>query len=365
MPFKNQPFKATLAAAIRSSVRKTFKTILKVVAVVIVLIALWNYKLVLYGIGQLGGQLKIVLNAVPVEEALADTALSAEYRQKLMFIEEVRNFAFESLGLKFSKNYTTFYDQKNKPILWVVTACPPFEMKAYTWNFPILGDVSYKGFFRKKSAEKEASLVRLQGYEAEINTVSGWSTLGWFKDPVLSGMLKKKEGAIAELIIHELTHSTVYLKSNVDLNENLATFIGERGAEKFLTLKFGLDSRELKEYFALLEDERLYSRHILFGAGRLDSLYKSFDKKNLSLSEKNRYKYKYKLIAEIMLQSNQLDLQDKKIYKFNFRKEPLPGNPYFKSFMRYNEKQDDFEKEFTEKFNSDLRKFIAYYANLQ
>ncbi len=279
-----------------------FKKILKWVLVLFLILMVWNWKLVFYGIDQLKGQLHIVYNSITVEEALSDSSLTDEYKRKLLLIGEIRKYAMDSLDLKNSDNYTTFYNQQNKPVLWVLTACEPFAMKAYQWHFPLLGSVSYKGFFVKEKGEKEFSEIKQKGFDADYSTVSGWSTLGWFKDPVLSNFLKRPDGMLAELIIHELTHATVYIKSNVDYNENLATFIGEQGAEKFLQYKCGKESKELTEYRHYKSDEEMYGNHLLKSAESLDSLYKSISGKTVSVYEKHFLKYK--IIAEKMAEGN-------------------------------------------------------------
>ncbi len=106
---------------------------------IILILVIWNYKLLSYGIAQAYGQLNIIWNTRPVEEVLLDKTVPDSIKQKIELIIEIRKFAFDSLGIKKNENYTSFYDQKGKPILWVITACPPYEMKAYEWTFPILG----------------------------------------------------------------------------------------------------------------------------------------------------------------------------------------------------------------------------------
>lgn len=333
------------------------KRILKWLLVLFLILLVWNWKLVLYGINQLKGQLHIVSNSITIEEALAHSSLSDEYKRKLLLIGEIRKYAMDSLGLKNSDNYTTFYDQQNKPVLWVLTACEPFEMKAYQWYFPFLGNVSYKGFFIKEKGEKEFVEIKQKGYDADYSTVSGWSTLGWFTDPVLSNFLKRPDGMLAELIIHELTHATVYVKSNVDYNENLATFIGEQGAEKFLRYKYGNESKELAVYRNYKSDEEIYGNHLLKSPESLDSLYKLFSERPFSVYEKHFLKYK--TIASKLLEANNLPLHRKEFYRFKFGKEPLPNNTFFMSWLRYRNKQNDFKKEFSEKYHENLKDFIA------
>src|SRR5262245_21894476 len=101
---------------------KRIRRILKYLFIVIIALAVWNYKLVYYGIGQLRGQLHIVMNAKPVEEVLSDSTVEKKVKEKLMLISEIRQFAFDSLGLKKNNNYTSYYDQQGKPVLWVITA---------------------------------------------------------------------------------------------------------------------------------------------------------------------------------------------------------------------------------------------------
>ena len=83
--------------------------------------------------------------------------------------------------------------------MWVVTASNAFDIKPYEWEFPILGKLSYKGFFIRKEAEKEAEKLKKMGLDTDIGSAGGWSTLGLFRDPILSEMLRKKEGALANL----------------------------------------------------------------------------------------------------------------------------------------------------------------------
>ncbi|HMT28502.1 MAG TPA: aminopeptidase [Bacteroidia bacterium] len=329
---------------------------LKFLLFLVLLIAVWNYKLVLYGVQQLNGQLKIVCKSVPVAEVINDPDVKPETKEKLVLIEEIRRFAMDSLGLTNSDNYTTFYDQKEKPLMWVVTGCKPYSLEAKKWKFPFVGEVSYKGFFKEHRAKKEELLVKQQGYETDIYSPSAWSTLGYFTDPILSNILKRGSGRIAELIIHELTHATIYLESSVDFNENFATFIGELGALKFLEFKYGIESQEVIKYQNFLEDEELYSSYMMVSSKKLDSLYKSFTP---SYSVKAKATLKYKLIAEIMLGIDKLNLHSPQRYRHDFKKSPLPNNTDFMAFLRYRKEQEKFKIVFEDIYHSNLKAFIA------
>ena len=283
--------------------KQIFKRIIQFFAVILIIAAIWNFRLLSYGISQLNGQLKIIMGSVPVEEVLENPGTEAYYRIKLELIGEIRKFATDSLGLTATDNYTTFYDQHHKPLMWVLTGCKPYALEAQKWHFPVLGEVSYKGFFNEKAAQAEAAKIRKEGFVTDIYSPSAWSTLGYFKDPILSGMLNRSPGRLAELIIHESTHATCYIESSVDFNENFATFTGEQGAAIYLKSKYGAESEELKKYLNFLHDEKLYTVFMNKASQRLDSLYKSFP---AHLSTKEKATLKFNLIAGILLEQNQL-----------------------------------------------------------
>src|SRR5262245_59803607 len=141
--------------------KKALRYFLRGIEILFILALLWcamNSELVVYGLQQANGQLKIVRHARPLSEVMQDPGVNDTIKAKLRYIEAVKRFAIDSLGLKESKNYTTLYDQHGKPILWVLTAAERYKLEPYQWKFPLLGKVGYKGFFeieRGKKARKE------------------------------------------------------------------------------------------------------------------------------------------------------------------------------------------------------------------
>ncbi|MTI33409.1 aminopeptidase [Xanthovirga aplysinae] len=324
--------------------------------VLFLLLILWQHKLIIYGYGQAKGQLNIIMNARPVNEFIEKEDFPDSLKQKLLLIQEIRKFAIDSLGINDSDNYTTLFDQKNKPILWVVTASEPFALKAKEWWFPFLGSVSYKGYFDREKARKEQSKLVEQGYDTSVGTVSGWSTLGWFKDPILSNMLNNKEGDLANLIIHELTHGTLFVKDQVAFNENLATFIGDKGAESFLTYKYGRNSNAYKEYEDAKADREKFSTYILSGAQKLDSLYNSLRPEQ---SDSLKLEKKEGLIRDIVKNADTLSFRSEGSYVWFFD-DFQPNNAFFMSYLRYRSKQGNFEEEFQNQFEGNLKNYLEY-----
>lgn len=228
-----------------------------------------------YYLKQGAGQLDVLLNARTLDEAAADPTLPETHRRKFRLIQEVKAFGEREMGLTRSDNYSTFYDTGGRPITWVVTACAKDKFEPYTWSFPIVGTVPYKGFFDKADAEAEAAGLRELDLDVSVSPAAAYSTLGYFKDPVLSTMLSYPDEDLASLILHELTHGTIFLPGGVDFNEGLANFVGSQGALEFFRGRQGAGSPSYaRAVRSLAREERRDARALaLFKA--LDALYKS------------------------------------------------------------------------------------------
>jgi predicted aminopeptidase len=302
------------------------------------------------------GQLKIIWGAKPVETFLNDPAFPDSLKTKLHLIEDVRKFAIDSLGLKDTENYKTLFDQRGQELMWVVQACGPFELKPKLWHFPVIGDLPYKGFFDKEKALAERKNLISENYDVSVRNPGGWSTLGWFTDPILSDMLKRTEGDLAGLIIHEMVHATIFIKDDADFNESLASFIGDTASYNFLADKYGKTSSQYIQYLHEDQDYRMYSRHILRGTLKLDSLYGTFTDQEAFEVKKERKKL---MIEKIIKSIDTLSLYEKRSTKSSTW---IPNNTYFMSFHLYQSKQQDFSKEFNEKFHGNLKAYIKYLS---
>jgi len=329
-------------------------------------VVLVYFDLVVYGIGQGIGQMKVIMNSRPIEEMLNDPEVSGDQKNKLRKVGEIKQFAFEQIGLANSDNYTTFYDQGGKPILWVVRACEPYQLINKEWRFPIVGTVSYKGFFNLQKAKKLRSKLMDEGYDTYIREVSAWSTLGWFKDPLMSGSLNDSEGGLANTIIHELTntiiheltHATIFVKDSLTFNENLASFIGDKGAELYLSSIYGIGSYELMEYISRKEDRALFSEHFIKGTKKLDSLYRNIQEH--PDDEK-------KTLKEMMIRSIVDNLDTISFHSKNYQNrfsEQLPNNAFFMSFLLYRSGQGQLDSLFQNRYHDNLANMVETLKDL-
>ncbi|HZY80386.1 MAG TPA: aminopeptidase [Cyclobacteriaceae bacterium] len=334
------------------------RRVLLAVLVVLLVAIIYYWGLILYGIGQGLGQLHIVRNARPVEEFIKDPAFPDSLKQKLYLIDEIRKFAIDSLGLKDTENYKTLFDQRGEEVMWVVTACEAFHFRPKTWDFPVVGTVPYKGYFNKEKAMTEAKKLKEEGWDVAVRNPGGWSTLGWFTDPILTGMLNRNDGDLASLIIHEMVHATLWVPDSVTFNENLASFIADTASYDFLAAKYGRTSPEYEKYLYEDQDYRQFSAFILRAATHLDSLYESMGD---AMPAEEKKKRKEEEIKRIVVNMDTLHLRLNPTPSKRY-KDRLPNNTYFMLYRNYQEKQPMFKEEFGNKFHGDLKSYIKYLS---
>ena len=107
-------------------------------------------------------------------------------------------------------------------------------MQAKTWCFPIVGCVSYRGYFAREAAERKARSLALDGYDVAVGGVAAYSTLGKLRDPVLSSMMSWNDSQLVGVLFHELAHQVLYVKDDTAFNESFATAVEEFGVQRWL-----------------------------------------------------------------------------------------------------------------------------------
>ncbi|GHV94276.1 hypothetical protein AGMMS50293_05960 [Spirochaetia bacterium] len=203
-------------------------------------------------------------------------------------VQDIRRFATGDIGLKMSKNYTRYVQLDRDYLAAVVSASARDSFTRHEWRFPVVGAMPYKGFFNAKDARKERAKLEKKDLDVWVRGVDAFSTLGWFRDPLYSYMRNYSADRLADLIIHELLHATVFIKGQVQFNEELAEFVGSEGARLYMESRFGADSDEYQAMFAHDEDNQAYVTFIRELAAELDVLYAGNADREEKLREKER-----------------------------------------------------------------------------
>lgn len=209
----------------------------------------------------LGGQMEIWRKSRPNDQVMADPAVADPVKKRLEFIEDLRSFAARELGLP-TKSFGKYCDLKRPYVVWVVFAAPEFSVEARSWWYPLVGSLKYRGFFNEEDAKAEGDRLKKKGLDVFVGGVEAYSTLGYFKDPVLNTFLHRSDFELAELVFHELTHAKVFIPGDTDFNEAFATANAENGVRRWLRSKG--DLKGLKDYEAKLKKSREVI-HLLLG----------------------------------------------------------------------------------------------------
>jgi predicted aminopeptidase len=213
--------------------------------------------------------------AVPVESLLGDASPSDADAEFARRVADIRQFALEELGLRKTTNYTKYFDIDRDYLAAVVSASADDSFTRYEWWFPIIGSVPYKGFFNPEEARKERRKLEKKNLDVWIRGVDAFSTLGWFSDPLYSYMKNYPVHRLADLIIHESLHATVYLKNHAQFNEELAEFVGSEGARLYIEKTFGDDSDEYRAIIGADGDSATFLGVIRNLIAELEILYNS------------------------------------------------------------------------------------------
>jgi predicted aminopeptidase len=129
---------------------------------------------------------KILTRRRPITAIVGDKRTPEAVRTKLKLVLAARAFARDSIKLKTGESFTTYSRLDKDTLVLVLSAAYRDQLKAYTWWFPIVGHVPYKGFFDFEAAKKAARKMEEEGYDVYLRPSDAFSTLGFFNDPLLN-----------------------------------------------------------------------------------------------------------------------------------------------------------------------------------
>jgi predicted aminopeptidase len=158
------------------------------------------------------GQYQLLSESIPVQVALDEDILSSEQKEQLRLVAKIKAFGENELGLRKTDSYETVFLKSGRRPIYTVSASLKDSLHQKTWGFPIVGEMPYLGFFELERAKQEGEKLSGENLDVFIGAAAAYSTLGWFSDPVTENLLTGSTPDLAETILHEMTHTTLYLK---------------------------------------------------------------------------------------------------------------------------------------------------------
>jgi len=216
---------------------------------------------------------KILARRRPIAALAADVTTTSALRAKFSLVLAARTFAHDSLGLETGQSFTTYSAIDRDTLVLVLSGAYRDRLESYTWWFPVVGRVPYKGYFDFDEARRQERTLAARGLDARLGAASAFSTLGWFNDPLLPSTVRADSLTLANTVIHELTHNTFYAPGGAVFNESFANFVGARGAERFYRARGQASAAD--EAFARWRDEKVMGRFWAELYGRVDAAFKA------------------------------------------------------------------------------------------
>lgn len=238
-----------------------------------------------YYVEQGRGHLSLIYGQIPLKEAIAQEK-DPKIKALLEEVEGIKAFGESELGLKPSKNYQGYSHTDQKGVTFVVFAARADLLESKIWDYPIVGRLPYKGFFDLEDAKAFQAELEAEGLDVWINPASAYSSLGWFQDPITTPMLKGGLFGLADDLLHEMTHTTLFIEGRGDFNERLASFVGREGAKQYLLQIKQTKPEELEKILQAKARGRQISKLAHQSYQRLKSLYEATPKREDRLALK-------------------------------------------------------------------------------
>jgi len=209
------------------------------------------------------GECQILAHRQKIKKLLADPQTTPELKAKFNLVLQIRDFAEKELRLPVDDQYLRYVDLHRRYVVWNVHAAPEFSLQPKTWWYPFVGSLKYRGYFSESAAMRYAGKLAEKGWGVYVEGVEAYSTLGWFKDPLLNTFITEPDPELAETLFHELAHQRVFISGDTDFNEAFATAVGEEGVRRWLRTKG--ESAETEKYLAALKRNEQFV-HLVMGA---------------------------------------------------------------------------------------------------
>ena len=219
----------------------------------------------------IAGQYQILAHQESITNLMANPDTPPKLKAKFGQVIKIRHFAAEELKLPADGAYVKYTDLRRPCVVWNVSVAPALSLEPMTWWFPVVGRVSYRGYFEEAGARRYAARWEKKGWDVHVGGVAAYSTLGWFRDPLMNTFIFEPEADLAELIFHELGHRRLYVNGDTDFNEAFATEVAAEGIRRWFAASS--NSVACQEHQAALARDNQFVQLVMDTRRELEAVY--------------------------------------------------------------------------------------------
>jgi len=221
----------------------------------------------------ISGHMSLMAKRQSIQQLLDDSRVEGVFRERLVLVQSIRNFASESLKLPDNGSYRSFVPVSGDAVVWSLVATGAFSVVPKQWCYPVIGCASYRGYFEQEEAQRHRTRLEAEGLDVAMEPVPAYSTLGWFDDPLPGSVVHWNEWRLAGLIFHELAHQRLYVAGDSSFNEAFAKKVQQAGIAGWLGTTESRDG--FTEWRLSQQRERAFVQLLMDIRERLKTLYKS------------------------------------------------------------------------------------------
>ncbi len=244
----------------------------------------------------IAGQYQILAHQKSIKDLMANPETPPQLKAKFAQVLKIRQFAAVELKLPADEAYLKYTDLHRPYVVWNVNVAPALSLEPKTWWFPVVGRASYRGYFDEAGARHYAARWEKKGWDVYVDGVEAYSTLGWFRDPLINTFIYAAEADLAELIFHELGHRRLYVNGDTDFNEAFATEVAAEGIRRWFAASS--NPKAYQEHQASLARDQQFVQLVMdtrreleavYGDGRLPDAEKLRSKEEIIAKLRSRY----------------------------------------------------------------------------
>jgi len=247
----------------------------------------------------IAGQYQILSHQKAIRELIEDPATSPDLKAKFQLVLKLRQFAENEMHLPANGHYLKYVDLHRPYVVWNVYAAPALSLEPKTWWFPIVGRASYRGYFSEKNAQKYGQKMERENLDVYVSGIETYSTLGWFRDPLLNTFIHEPESGLAEIIFHELGHQRLFISGDTDFNEAFATAVAEESLRRWYEKQH--DKEAYERFLRQIQRKDDFVQLIAATRNELEALYN-----DPHISDANKLQRKKKIIEQLRLNHQRL-----------------------------------------------------------